>query len=127
MSQLFSGSEIRDVEFNNSKFNENNYQSKGSAVNVRNAASKDSDIVKVLNTNAEVEVVGESDSVECVYRFYGQNIDSSVEGDIIESPCYLEKSTAIQELMKAKRNVITKYGWMCIRSLAFWKNISNRL
>ena len=52
----------------------------------------------------EVQVVGESDSVECVYRFYGQNIGSSVEGDIIESPCYLEKSTAIQELMKAKRN-----------------------
>ncbi|MBR3594030.1 MAG: hypothetical protein IKL44_05065 [Clostridia bacterium] len=50
----------------------------------------------------EVEVVGESDSVECVYRFYGQNIDSSVGGDIIESPCYVEKSTAIQELMKAK-------------------------
>ena len=52
----------------------------------------------------EVEVVGESDSVECVYRFYGQNIDSSVEEDIVESPCYVEKSTAIQELMKAKRN-----------------------
>ena len=52
----------------------------------------------------EVEVVGENDITECVYRFYGQNIDSSVEGDIIESPCYLEKSTAIQELMKAKSN-----------------------
>ena len=52
----------------------------------------------------EVEVVGGSDSAECVYRFYGQNIDPSVEGDIIESPCYVEKSTAIQELMKAKKN-----------------------
>ena len=38
------------------------YYVKGSAVNVRNAASKDSDIVKVLNTNAEVEVVGEADT-----------------------------------------------------------------
>ena len=52
----------------------------------------------------EVEVVGESDRVECVYRFYGQNVDPLVEGDIIESPCYVEKSTAIQEMMKAKRN-----------------------
>ena len=52
----------------------------------------------------EVEVVGESDNVECIYRFYGQDIDSSVEEDIVESPCYVEKSTAIQELMKAKRN-----------------------
>ena len=52
----------------------------------------------------EVEVVGESDGIECVYRFYGQNIDSSVDGDIIESPCYSEKSTAIRELMKSKRN-----------------------
>lgn len=38
------------------------YYVKGSSVNVRNAASKDSDVVKVLNTNAEVEVVGEADS-----------------------------------------------------------------
>ncbi len=52
----------------------------------------------------EVAVVGERDNVECVYRFYGQNIDSSVEGDIIESPCYVEKLTAIQEMMQAKRN-----------------------
>ena len=52
----------------------------------------------------EVEVVGESDNIECVYRFYGQNIDSSVEGDIIESACYSEKSTAIKELITAKRN-----------------------
>ena len=52
----------------------------------------------------EIKVIGERDSVECVYRFYGQNIDSSVEGDIIESPCYVEKMTAVQELMQAKRN-----------------------
>ena len=52
----------------------------------------------------EVDVVGEDDRVECVYCFFGQNIDSSFEGDIIESPCYVEKSMAIQELMKAKRN-----------------------
>lgn len=38
------------------------YYVKGSSVNVRNAASKDSDVVKVLNTNTEVEVVGEADS-----------------------------------------------------------------
>ena len=38
------------------------YYVKGSSVNVRDAASKDSDVVKVLNTNAEVEVVGEADS-----------------------------------------------------------------
>ena len=38
------------------------YYVKGSSVNVRNAATKDSDVVKVLNTNTEVEVVGEADS-----------------------------------------------------------------
>ena len=38
------------------------YYVKGSSVNVRNAASKDSDVVKVLNTNTEVEVVGEADT-----------------------------------------------------------------
>lgn len=52
---------------------------------------------------SEVEIIGESANVECVYRFYGQNIDSSFEGDIIESPCYLDKLTAIKELMNAKR------------------------
>ena len=50
-----------------------------------------------------MEIVGESANAECVYRFYGQNIDSSLEGDIIESPCYLDKLTAINELMNAKR------------------------
>ena len=52
----------------------------------------------------EVEVVGEDVDVECVYRFYGQNIDASHEGDVIESPCYIDKSTAIQELMNAKKH-----------------------
>lgn len=52
---------------------------------------------------SEVEVVGESVDIDCVYRFYGQNIDSSLKGEIIESPCYIDKSTAIHELMNAKK------------------------
>lgn len=51
----------------------------------------------------KIDVVGESENIECVYRFYGQNTDSSVAGDIIESPCFVDKSVAIDELMKAKR------------------------
>lgn len=47
-----------DNMYSNSK----TYYVKGSSVNVRDAASKDSDVVKVLNTNAEVEVVGEADT-----------------------------------------------------------------
>lgn len=52
----------------------------------------------------EIEVIGESDNIERVYSFYGQNIDSSLDSDIIESPYYTDKSTAIQELIKAKKN-----------------------
>lgn len=52
---------------------------------------------------SEIEIIGESDTVECVYRFYGQNISSS-EGDIIESPCYTDKSTAIQKIHYIKRS-----------------------
>lgn len=52
----------------------------------------------------EVEVVGECKNTEYVYRFYGQNIDSPFEGEIIESLCYIDKSTAIQELVKAKKS-----------------------
>lgn len=52
---------------------------------------------------SEVKMVGELLDQEYVYRFYGQNIDSSLEGDMIESPCYIDKSTAIKELMKAKK------------------------
>lgn len=52
---------------------------------------------------SEIDVVGEGDDYTCVYRFWGQNTDSSFVGDIIESPCYIDKSTAIQELMKAKK------------------------
>lgn len=51
----------------------------------------------------EVELIGDADVIEQVYRFYGQNIDSSLEGNIVESPCYVDKSTAIEELMKAKK------------------------
>ena len=53
---------------------------------------------------SEIEVVGEGVNMECVHRFYGQNIDSSLEGDLIESAYYADKSTAIQELMNAKKN-----------------------
>ena len=52
----------------------------------------------------EVEVIGEIQNIECVYRFYGMNIDSSLEQDIIESPYYVDKPTAIQEYIKAKKN-----------------------
>ena len=51
---------------------------------------------------SEIELIGDA-VVEQVYRFYGQNIDSSFEGDIVESSCYVDKSTAIEELMKAKK------------------------
>lgn len=51
----------------------------------------------------KIKVVGECKNVECVYRFYGQNIDSSAAGDIIESPCFVDKLVAIEELMKAKK------------------------
>ncbi len=51
----------------------------------------------------KIKVVGENQNIECVYRFYGQNIDSSADGDIIESPCFVDKSVAVEELMKAKR------------------------
>ena len=57
----------------------------------------------------EIEVVGESNNIECVYRFYGYSIDSSSEEDI-ESPCYAEKSVAIQELVKAKKNT-PRHKW----------------
>lgn len=52
---------------------------------------------------SKVEIVGEGFDIECVYRFYGQNINLSIKEGIIESPCYIDKSTAIQELMKAKK------------------------
>jgi len=38
------------------------YYVKGTSVNARSSASKDSEVVKVLNTNNEVKVVGEDDS-----------------------------------------------------------------
>lgn len=50
---------------------------------------------------SKIEVIGENTDYDRVYRFYGQNIDSSDE-DIVESPCYIDKSAAIQELIKAK-------------------------
>ncbi len=53
---------------------------------------------------SEIDVVGEEDDYTCVYRFWGQNIDSSLAGDIIESLCYIDKSTVLQELTKAKRH-----------------------
>ena len=52
----------------------------------------------------EVEVIGDIQNIECVYRFYGMNIDSSLDQDIIESPYYVGKPTAIQEYIKAKKN-----------------------
>ena len=52
----------------------------------------------------EVEVIGDIQNIECVYRFYGMNIDSSLDQDIIESPYYVDKPTAIQEYIKAKKN-----------------------
>ena len=51
----------------------------------------------------EVEVIGDLKDIEYVYRFYGMNIDSSLEGDIIEGPYYVDKPTAIQEYIKAKK------------------------
>ena len=71
---------------------------------------------------SEIEVIGEIDNAECVYRFYGQNIDFSSDEDIIESRCYVDKQTAIQDLLKAKQDtprqqwhlnthIIGKYNW----------------
>lgn len=51
---------------------------------------------------SKVEVVGDGVIPECVYRFWGQNIDGAIEGDTIESPCYVDKSIAIEALIKAK-------------------------
>lgn len=42
--------------------NPKTYYVKGTSVNARSAASKESDVVKVLNTNKEVKVVGEADT-----------------------------------------------------------------
>ena len=53
---------------------------------------------------SEIEVIGEGVDIESVYRFWGQNRDKSFEGDIVESPCYIDKRTAIQELLKTKKN-----------------------
>ena len=58
----------------------------------------------------EVEVIGDIQNIECVYRFYGMNIDSSLDQDIIESPYYVDKPTAIQEYIKAKK-VTPRQTW----------------
>lgn len=42
--------------------NPKTYYVKGTSVNARSAAAKDSEVVKVLNTNKEVKVIGEIDS-----------------------------------------------------------------
>ncbi len=60
-------------------------------------------------TVTTVEVVGKNTDTDCVYRFYGQNVDASADGDIIESPCYTDKQTAIAELMKAKQSTPRKH------------------
>lgn len=52
----------------------------------------------------EIELIGELTVIEQVYRFYGQNLDSSCEGDIVESACYTDKSEAIEALIKAKKH-----------------------
>lgn len=51
----------------------------------------------------KIKVVGECKNAKCVYRFYGQNNDLSAVGDIIESPCFVDKLVAVEELMKAKK------------------------
>ena len=49
----------------------------------------------------EVELVGEILNINSVYRFFGYNKD----GDIICSSYYAEKATAIQDFIKAKKNI----------------------
>lgn len=69
-----------------------------------------------------VEVIGGTGNIDCVYRFWGQNFDPSLEGDRIDSPYYTDKPTAIQEFINAKKNTprqrwgmdtykIGKYNW----------------
>ncbi len=60
---------------------------------------------------SEVEIVGDCDNIECVYRFYGAAFDSSSEKDIVESPCYVYKSTAIEEFIKAKKEYPLAKQW----------------
>ena len=54
----------------------------------------------------KVELVGEILNINSVYRFFGYNKD----GDIICSSYYAEKDTAIQDFIKAKKN-ICGYNW----------------
>ena len=53
----------------------------------------------------EVELIGEIMDGNSVYRFFGYNKD----GDIICSSYYAEKATAIQDLIKAKKNKMDVY------------------
>lgn len=54
----------------------------------------------------EVELVGKFTNHDSVYRFSGYN----TEGDMIRSPYYTDKPTAIQEFLKAKKNTPGR-GW----------------
>lgn len=54
----------------------------------------------------EVELVGEIIDGNSAYRFYGYNKD----GDIIKSPYYAEKDTAIQAFIRKKKNTLGR-GW----------------
>ena len=47
----------------------------------------------------EVELVGEFSDIDSVYRFSGY----TMEGDLIRSPYYADKLTAIQEFLNAKK------------------------
>ena len=51
----------------------------------------------------EVSVIGDHADIDDVYRFYGQNLDSTLEGDMIVSPYYVDKSAAIREFIQAKK------------------------
>jgi 5-methylcytosine-specific restriction endonuclease McrBC regulatory subunit McrC len=54
----------------------------------------------------EVEVIGETIDDNSVCRFFGY----TQEGDLIESPYYTEKDTAIQDFLRKKKNTPGR-GW----------------
>ena len=71
---------------------------------------------------SEVKVVGDDVDIEYVYRFWGQNIDSDIDECIIESACYIDKSTAIKDLLEAKEHTPRQQWRMqtCIVGKSNW-------
>ena len=52
----------------------------------------------------EVELVGNTENIDCVYRFYGQSFDPDLENDAVFSPYYADRSAATADYISAKKN-----------------------